>query len=319
MSLPELPNTPQWERALLEKLALESLKELRAKRRWGLFFKLTALLCVVLLVVSSYSIGGQHVVQEPHTALINIEGEIDAEGPNSSEHVVHALNTAFENDMVKGVILRINSPGGSPVHAGIIHDEIRRLRSVYRDKPLHVVIEDLCASGGYYVAAAGANIYVDKASLVGSIGVIFSSFGLQDVLSKFGVERRTLTAGDNKAFLDPFQPLSEKHKAHMQGILNNVHQQFIKVVRDGRGSRLKETPEIFSGLVWDGAQAIELGLADGFGTLQSVARDVIKAPKLVDYTEEESLADRLTQRLGTSVGQAISNMLLARQQQQGLR
>jgi protease-4 len=261
--------------------------------------------------------GGHHEVGEAHTALIRIDGEIDADGPNASEHVINALHAAFDNALVKGVILGINSPGGSPVHAGVIYDEIRRLRLAHPDKPVHVVVEDLCASGGYYVAAAGTNIYVDKASLVGSIGVIFSSFGLQDFLGKWGVERRTLTAGDNKAFLDPFQPLSETHRAHMQNLLNNVHQQFIKAVRDGRGSRLKETPEMFSGLMWDGAQAVELGLADGFGTPQSVARDIIRAPKLVNYTEEESLAERLSQRLGASVSQGLSGLLT--RQQKALR
>jgi protease-4 len=307
-----LAENPHWERSVLEKLAFESLKEQRARRRWGIFFKMATLGYIGFIIYSLYTFNAVGGVVEPHghhTALISIDGVIDAGGKNSSEHVVEALNQAFDNPQAKGVILRINSPGGSPVHAGIIYDEIKRLRATNPNKPVHVVIEDLCASGGYYVAAAANNIYVDKASLVGSIGVIFSSFGVQDILSKIGVERRTLTAGENKAFLDPFAPLSEGHKLHMQGILNEVHQQFIQVVREGRGMRLKETPELFSGLVWNGAKAVDMGLADGFGTVTSVARDVIKTKKIVDYTLEDSLADRLSKRFGAAAGTALGQML----------
>lgn len=313
-STPPSAKTTEWERGVLEKLAFEALKEQRARRRWGIFFKFATLIYVGFIFYSLYSLNAASVVESHgnHTALISIEGVIDAGGKNSSEHVVEALNQAFDNPQAKGVILRINSPGGSPVHSGIIYDEIKRLRATNPNKPVHVVIEDLCASGGYYVAAAANNIYVDKASLVGSIGVIFSSFGVQDVLSKLGVERRTLTAGENKAFLDPFAPLSEAHKSHMQGILNEVHQQFIKVVRDGRGKRLKDSPEIFSGLIWNGAKAVDMGLADGFGTVTSVARDVIKAKKIVDYTQEESLTDRLSKRFGAAAGTAFGQMLGAK-------
>lgn len=313
------PVNSQWERSVLEKLAFESLKEQRARRRWGIFFKLAALVYVGALIYGLYAFGAGGSAVEPHgahTALITIDGVIEADSTNSSDHVMAALNDAFENPQAKGVILRINSPGGSPVHAGAIYDEIRRLRAVNPSKPVHVVIDDLCASGGYYVAAAANNIYVDKASLVGSIGVVFSSFGVQDLMAKVGVERRTLTAGDNKAFLDPFLPLNEAQKNHMQVILNEVHQQFIKVVRDGRGKRLKETPDMFSGLVWNGTKAVELGLADGFGTVQSVARDVIKAKQIVDYTVEESLTDRLSKRFGAAAGAALGRVTGA---QPGLR
>jgi protease-4 len=303
-----------WERGVVEKLAFDAIKEQRARRRWGIFFKFASLIYVGFILYSLYSLNAASVV-EPHgnhTALISINGVIESGGTNSAEHVVEALGRAFDNSQAKGVILRINSPGGSPVHSGIIYDEIKRLRASNPNKPVHVVIEDLCASGGYYVAAAANNIYVDKASLVGSIGVIFSSFGVQEVLSKIGVERRTLTAGENKAFLDPFAPLSEAHKSHMQGILNEVHEQFIKVVRDGRGKRLKDSPDVFSGLIWNGARAVEMGLADGFGTVTSVARDVIKAKKIVDYTLEESLVDRLSKRLGAAAGTAFGQMIGAK-------
>jgi len=227
---------------------------------------------------------------------------ISPDSKASADKINKALNRAFKDSGTQGVVLRINSPGGSPVQSGYINDEMRRLRAKYPDKPLYVVVQDLCASGGYYVASAADRIYVDKASLVGSIGVIISSFGFVDTMKKLGVERRAYTAGDNKDFLDPFVPENPQHRAHAQKMLDEIHQQFIRTVRQGRGQRLKETPDVFSGLVWTGEKSVELGLADGLGSAEYVAREVFKAEKIVDYTVEENYFEALSKRLGTSFG-----------------
>lgn len=295
-------NGGAWERRTLEKLAFAALEEQRARRRWGIFFKSLGFLylLVVLVAVVDWSADSDH--QSPHTALINLTGVIEAKGEANAENLVSALDAAFEEKNVVGVILRINSPGGSPVQAGIVNDEIRRLRELHPDKHLHVVVEDMCASGGYYVAAAADNIYVNKASIVGSIGVLMDGFGFTGTMEKLGVERRLLTAGANKGFLDPFSPQAPQHKEHAQLLLNDIHRQFIDVVRSGRGKRLKETQEMFSGLMWTGAQSVELGLADGYGTVDSVARDVIKAEKVLDYSVKDNIAERFAKRLGASTG-----------------
>ncbi|WP_085314905.1 S49 family peptidase [Derxia lacustris] len=304
---------PQWERSVLEKLVLATLAEQRATRRWRIFFRLATLAVVVWAV--SAGIRNAHMpttLESPtteHTALVTIEGEIDSNGRNSADRLIEALDDAFDNKFAKGVIVMINSPGGSPVQAGMVADEIKRLRGLHPDKPVHVVVQEMCASGGYYIAVAAQNIYVDKASLVGSIGVIMDSFGAVELLKKLGVERRVYTAGANKDFLDPFAPVNDVQRAHIQSILDTVHQQFIGVVREGRGNRLKETPEMFSGLVWNGAQAVELGLADGYGTVNSVAREVFKAEDVIDYTVQESPFDRITKRLGAEMGTAIGQVL----------
>jgi len=240
-----------------------------------------------------------------HTALVDLEGVIAPGTKASADRMIKALDRAFKDSGTQGVVLRINSPGGSPVQAGYINDEMRRLRAKYPGIPLYVVVEDLCASGGYYVASAADRIYVDKASLVGSIGVIISSFGFTGTMEKLGVERRAYHAGEHKDFLDPFAPENPGDREHAQKMLDNIHQQFINVVRQGRGKRLKENPDLFSGLVWTGEQSIDLGLADGFGSLESVARDVIKAEKVVDYTPEEGLFESLSRRVGTSFGEAF--------------
>ena len=290
---------PQWERALLEKIALGSLKEQRSRRRWGIFFKLAVLayLTAVLFLVVDWG-SPEKLVDSKHTALINLRGAIDATGDSSAEKISGALQSAFEDKGTAGVIMRINSPGGSPVQAGIVYDEIRRLRSKYPEIPLYVVVEDLCASGGYYIASAADKIFVDKASILGSIGVLMDGFGFTGTMEKAGVERRLLTAGANKGFLDPFSPQAETHKAHAQSMLNDIHQQFIDVVKTGRGQRLKETPEMFSGLMWTGVQSIQLGLADELGSIDSVARDVIKAEKVFDYSVKDNIAERFAKRLG---------------------
>jgi protease-4 len=299
-------NDPQWERQLLEKIAFAALKEQKSKRQWGIFFRLAILvyLAVMLVLVVDWG-GSEKLVDGKHTALINVRGTIDATGEASAEKINGALQSAFEDKGTAGVIMRINSPGGSPVQSGIVYDEIRRLRNKHPDIPLYVVVEDLCASGGYYVAAAADKIYVDKASIVGSIGVLMDGFGFTGTMDKLGVERRLLTAGINKGFLDPFSPQDEKQKEHAQVLLGEIHRQFIEVVRQGRGNRLKETPDMFSGLMWTGSQSIAMGLADEFGTVDSVARDVIKAETVLDYSVKENIAERFAKRLGAEMSQGI--------------
>ena len=300
------PRKDGWERELLEKLAFASLKETRAKRRWGIFFKLSFLLLVVLVIILASDLTGKEMeTSGAHTALIEIEGVIDSNGAGSAESVNKALNRAFSDNSSVGVILRINSPGGSPVQAGMINDEIKRLRKAHPKKPLYVVVEEMCASGGYYVAAAADKIYVNKASIVGSIGVLMDGYGFTGLMEKVGIERRLLTAGENKGFLDPFSPQSPKQKEHAQLMLNEIHQQFIDVVRAGRGKRLKETSDTFSGLFWSGSKAIELGLADGYGTVNSVARDEFKSEEIVDYTQHEGLSDRVLKKFGAAAGASV--------------
>ncbi len=300
-------STPQrregWEREVLEKLAFATLKEQRARRRWGIFFKFITL---VLIAFALWTGLGPSVTEMesvgPHTALIKIEGTIETKGAGDADTVISALTKAYEDPGSVGIILQINSPGGSPVQAGIINDEITRLRAAYPKKPLYVVVTEICASGGYYIAAAADRIYVNKASIVGSIGVLMDGFGFTGTMEKLGVERRLLTAGENKGFMDPFSPQSAAQKSYAQDMLNEIHQQFIDVVRKGRGKRLKETPEIFSGLVWSGAKSVELGLADGFGTVESVARDQFKSTNIVDYTQREGLSDRVLRKFGAAAG-----------------
>ena len=301
-------NDPQWERKIIEKLALDALVEQRRRRRWGIFFKLLgfAYLTAVLALAVDWG-GGEHLGDGGrHTALIQLTGVIQAKGDGSAEHVLSALQGAFEDKGTVGVILRINSPGGSPVQAGIINDEIRRLRAKHPDIPLYAVVEDICASGGYYIAAAADKIFVDKASIVGSIGVLMDGFGFTGTMDKLGVERRLLTAGANKGFLDPFSPQNAQHKAHAQEMLDEIHRQFIEVVRQGRGKRLRETPDMFSGLMWTGARSVELGLADGYGTVDSVARDVIKAEDIRDYTVKENFAERVAKQFGADMAEGAA-------------
>lgn len=295
----------------LKDLVAVVLSEQRAKRRWGVFFKL-CIFCLVLFVLWRASdLGGEAAggTLGRHTALVNLEGVIESGADSGADVVIPALQNAFSDEHSVGVILRINSPGGSPVQAGMINDEIVRLKSAYPGKRLYVVVDEICASGGYYVAAAADKIFVNKASIVGSIGVLMDGFGFSGLMNKLGVERRLLTAGENKGFLDPFSPMSAKQKAYAQTMLNEIHQQFIDVVKKGRGNRLKKDDELFSGLFWSGARAIELGLADGFGTVDSVARDVVKAEDVVDYTEHEGLPERVLKKFGASVGEGVGRFL----------
>ncbi len=308
------PVTPDWERALLEKIALKGLDEQRRTRQWSALFKLLwfGFLFLVFAALMGWlgGTGGDKVSIGKHTALIDLKGVIGVESKASADKMITALNQAFKDKNTQGVVLRINSPGGSPVQSGYINDEMRRLRAKYPDIPLHVVVQDLCASGGYYVAVAADKIFVDKASLVGSIGVIMGGFGFTGAMDKLGVERRTYTAGDNKDFLDPFAPENPVHREHAKKMLGEIHEQFVKVVRQGRGKRLKESPEIFSGLVWTGEKSVELGLADGFGSLDSVARDVVKAERVVDFTPDENYFETLSKRLGTSVAESATRAVL---------
>jgi protease-4 len=302
---------PVWERKLIERLALDSVTEQRRKRRWGIFFKLVgfAYLGVLAFALIDWGTLFSQAEHRKHTALVELTGVIAPGADASAESITTSLQSAFEDGNTQGVILRINSPGGSPVQSGIINDEIRRLRGMYPDVPLYAVVEDICASGGYYVAVAADRIYVDKASIVGSIGVLMEGFGFTGLMDKVGVERRLLTAGENKGFLDPFSPQEERHRIHAQELLGDVHQQFIDVVRKGRGERLKESPDMFSGLMWSGSRSVELGLTDGFGSVEYVAREVVKAADIVDFTQRQNIAERFAKQFGADMAESVANTI----------
>jgi len=295
-----------WERKTLEKLAFSSLQEQRRARHWGIFFKLLTFiyLSALLVIGMGWLDKGELTTSGKHTALVEMHGVIGIGADTNAEKVINGLQAAFKDKGTKGVILQINSPGGSPVQAGYINDEIRRLKTKYPNIPLYAVVEDICASGGYYVAAATDKIFVDKASIVGSIGVIMDSFGFTGTMDKLGVERRLLTAGENKGFLDPFSPVNPKQQEFAKEMLGEIHNQFIQVVRQGRGKRLKETPDMFSGLVWSGEKSIQLGLADSLGSAEYVAREVIKAEDMVDFTPQEGFAERVAKRLGAATAKS---------------
>jgi len=296
-----------WERNVLEKVALAAIAEQRTARRWGMAFKM--LVMIYLFLVLFLGMGWLKKAGDKstgkHTAMVELRGVIASEGQASADNVTSGLQAAFKDSNTVGVVLRINSPGGSPVQAGYINDEIKRLRGLYPNIPLYAVVEDICASGGYYVAVAADKIYVDKASIVGSIGVVMDGFGFTGTMEKLGVERRAIAAGENKKFLDPFSPVNPAHKAFAEKMLAEIHEQFITVVRQGRGKRLKETPELFSGLVWVGPKSIELGLADALGSVDSVARDVIKAEDVVDFTPHENIAERVARKFGAAMAEAL--------------
>ena len=305
--------TIHWEREAIERLLMAEVRERRAARRWRmlrtlLWMALIGGLIWVMLWGNQWP--GSASVSGPHTAMVSIRGEIADRGEASAELIMPAMRSALEDPGSKALVLLINSPGGSPVQAGLINDEIRRLRKLY-DKPIYAVVEETCASAAYYIASAADDIYVNKASIVGSIGVLMDGFGFVGTMDKLGVERRLLTAGANKGFLDPFSPQSDTQKQFAQTMLNQIHQQFIDVVKQVRGDRLKATPETFSGLFWTGEQAIGMGLADATGSLDSVARDVVKAEKLVDYTNKVNFAERFAKRFGAEVGQGAVNALRA--------
>jgi protease-4 len=302
-------NNNNWERGVLEKLALSAVQEQRRTRHWGIFFKVLTLgyLFLVLYLIMGWagSKADGNLTGGKHTALIELTGVIAAESNANADNLISSLQEAFKDKNTAGIVLRCNSPGGSPVQAGLVNDEITRQRALHPDVPLYVVVEDMCASGGYYIAAAADKIYVNKASIVGSIGVLMDGFGFTGTMQKLGVERRLMTAGENKGFMDPFSPRNPKHEEFTRKMLEEIHQQFISVVKQGRGKRLKETPEMFSGLFWSGDKAIKMGLADDVGSVDSVARDVIKVENVVDFTTHEGIADRLAKKFGAGVASAF--------------
>lgn len=301
-----------WEREVITQLAESSLKEQRRARRWGIFFKILTFtyIAAFFYMYGNTDISNVHI-SERHTALVELDGVIAEDQLASADNIVTALRDAFDNKKSAGVILRINSPGGSPVQSGYIYDEIVRLRKEHPDTPLYAVVTDICASGGYYIASAADKIYADKASIVGSIGVRMDNFGFVDAINKLGIERRTLTAGENKALLDPFLPEDENIRAHMQNMLTEIHQQFINSVKDGRGDRLDTSVDgVFSGLIWTGETAVKIGLVDELASASYVAREVIGEEVIVNYTVQDDILERFAQRLGSTVAQVISTQLL---------
>ncbi|MDR3385324.1 S49 family peptidase [Cupriavidus basilensis] len=307
-----VPTGTGWERDVLEKVLMATLREQRAARRWRIFFRFAglALLALIFFAVFDFKGDGTIATSGRHTAMVSLDGEIAAGTPASAESINAALQAAFADTNAAGIILKINSPGGSPVQAGMINDEIRRLRTLYPAKPFYVVVEEICASGGYYVAAAADKIYVDKASIVGSIGVLMDGFGFTGLMDKLGVERRLYTSGANKGMLDPFSPQVPRQKQYAETMLKQIHQQFIDVVKEGRGDRLKDDPDMFSGLFWSGERSVELGLADGLGNADYVARDLFKAEDIVDYTVKENIAERVAKRFGAAMGTAAMKTML---------
>jgi len=305
-------SNPNWERQALEHLLLENLKETRKARRWRAVLRVLTLLVIVavLFAIFDFHIPGRGMGVEKHTALVTLEGEISSSSMANAMDINSSLVAAFENEQSAGVVLRINSPGGSPVQAGMINDEIHRLRKLYPKKPFYVVVEDICASGGYYVAVAADQILVDKASLIGSIGVIMEGFGFTGLMDKLGVTRRMITAGSNKGMMDPFSKEDPKQVEMVKTMIDEIHQQFIAVVKEGRGTRLKESADLFSGRIWNGEQAVKIGLVDGYGTVDTVARDVFKAPDVLDYTMKENFAERVAKRFGAEAGAAAGKALV---------
>lgn len=301
----------EFERALVNKIASEAITEQRRARRWSVFFKLFMVGYISIFTIY-YLVGGMDgpsLGGEKHTALIDISGIISADSEASADYIVSGLRAAFKDKNTAGIILRINSPGGSPVQAGYVNDEIYRLRDEYPDIPIYSVITDVCASGGYYIAAAADKIYADKASVVGSIGVIMSGFGFVDSIEKLGIERRLLHAGKNKGFLDPFSPLKAEDVKHFETLLTDIHQQFVDAVMKGRGDRLANDEKIFSGLIWTGEQSIALGLVDALGSAGYVAREVIGVEEIVDFTKRKTFLDRFANEIGATFARAIGTTL----------
>jgi protease-4 len=306
-----MSDSQNWERALLEQLATAALIEQRRSRRWKIFFRLAWLTLLIVVIVAVLFPNDEKSVSRltgsGHTAVIRLDTEISTEN-NSADKLIQGLHDAYADSGTRGIIIQANSPGGSPVLSGMVYDEIRRQKALHPTIPVDVVVEEMCASGCYYIAAAADNIYVDKASIVGSIGVLSDGFGFTGLMDKLGVDRRLKTAGENKAMGDPFSPVNPKHEVIRQQLLDDIHAQFIKAVRDGRGKRLKETPDMFSGLIWLGEKSLPLGLADGYGTVTSVARDVIKAEQTVDFTPQDDIGSRFARRLGVEFSGGVKSL-----------
>lgn len=306
-----LPADDRWAREALTKLAFAAVAEQRRARRWGIFFKLLFFGYLIALLALAWpdKLGSKTAIAKRHTALVRVEGLIASSTEASAKNLIEALRKAFKDPNTVGVVLEINSPGGSPVQAGEVYDEIQKLRQQYPKMPIHAVASDVCASGGYYIAAAAQNIYANKASIVGSIGVRMDSFGFTDAIAKLGIERRAYTAGTNKDFLDPFKPVNPEEVQHLQGMLDAIHQQFKAAVKQGRGERLKENPEVFSGLMWTGEQSVGLGLVDALGSSRSVAEDVIGEKTMVDYTKQIRWLERLLDETQASASTALLRMM----------
>ena len=303
-------NSGEWERDVLNRLAFASLNEQRRARRWSIFFK--SLFFIYLFVIFFYIPSGWDtatIKTGKHTALVDLDGVIAANTPANADSLIGGLREAFKSKNTVAVILRINSPGGSPVQSGYIYDEIKRLRKIYPDKKLYAVVSDICASGGYYVASAADEIYADKASIVGSIGVLMDGFGFVDAMDKLGVERRLMTAGKHKGVLDPFSPLKKDEVNHVQGLLDSVHQQFIAKVKEGRGDRLSDSPDLFTGLFWNGEEGLKLGLIDGLGSSSYVAREIVGVEKIVDFTPHQNYFDRFADRIGATMANVMATKL----------
>jgi protease IV len=309
---PNAANKPGWEREIVEKLAFAAITEQRKARRWGIFFKLLmfayllAILGVAIYPKFKQEIGGSG---KNHTAVIDLVGVIAEDQNANADSIIESLRKAAKDKGTKGIIIHANSPGGSPVQSAYVYDEIKKIKKDHPDLPIHAVVSDICASGCYYIVSAVDKIYASPASLIGSIGVIMDSFGFVETMKLVGVERRLLTAGEHKALLDPFSPSKPDEHQYMQNLINQVHQQFIDAVKKGRGSRLKETPDMFSGLVWTGEESVKLGVVDAMGTQDYVAKEVIGAETLVDFTQQERLVDRIAGKLGASLGLGISTIV----------
>lgn len=303
-----------WEREVIEKLALAAVTEQTRARRWSVFFKslmfayLIAIFGVAMYPTIKQDMGSD---SKDHTAVIDVVGVIAEDKDSNAADIIESLRDAVKDKHTKGIILHSNSPGGSPVQSAYVYEEIRNIKKEHPDLPVYAVVSDICASGCYYIASASDKIFVNQSSLIGSIGVLMDGFGFVDVMQKLGVERRLLTAGAHKAMLDPFSPPKEDETKYMQGLLDQVHQQFIGAVKAGRGDRLKETPDMFSGLVWTGEAGVKLGVADGFGNDDHVAKDIIGAEKIVDFTQQGRLIDKIAGKLGASFGQAIGSIIQA--------
>ncbi|ORU93315.1 MAG: peptidase S49 [Cycloclasticus sp. symbiont of Poecilosclerida sp. N] len=303
-------NDQQWERSVLEKVALASVVEQRRARRWGTFFKLLFLSYIILISVFAMSptVGISVVPKGSHTAVIDIKGVIMAGGEADAENIIKSLNEAIKDKNTKGVILRVNSPGGSPVQSSYVYKAIQGIRQENPDIPIHAVVEDLCASGGYFIASAADKIFVNESSIVGSIGVVMNGFGFTEAMKKLGVERRLYTAGEHKGFLDPFSDANQYEQAHIESMLNDVHQEFIEAVKTGRGERLKDNPDLFSGLVWAGVESIQLGLTDGIGNVQSVAKNEIGEENIVDFTVEQPLFEKVVKSIGVAMAEFTAKL-----------
>ncbi len=307
----DAPSNPGWEREVIEKLAFAAITEQRKTRRWSIFFKLLMfgyLIALLFIAVYPKFKDDIEVGSKNHTAIIDLVGVIAEDQNANADSIIDSLHSAVKDKNTKGIILRANSPGGSPVQSAYVFDEIRKIKKEHPALPIHAVISDICASGCYYIVSATDKIFASPSSIVGSVGVLMDGFGFVGAMDKVGVERRLLTAGSHKAMLDPFSPTKPEEKEHIQGLINQVHQQFITAVRTGRGDRLKEIPDMFSGLVWTGEESVKLGIVDSLGSHNYVAKEIIGAEKIVDYTKQERLVDRIAGKFGAAFSSEIKNL-----------